>query len=54
MSAEEKEYQAEADLSTLIAAEKIKRDEKRFKAALKCRDEKMSAMQSLDEEKDEY
>lgn len=36
---DEKKWQAESDLRTLIEAEKIKADPERIKAAMKCRDE---------------
>jgi hypothetical protein len=45
---DEKKYMAEADLGTLIEAEKIKKDKPRWNAAMKCKQEKMAAMQSLD------
>jgi hypothetical protein len=54
MTKENREYQAQSDLGTLIEAEKIKKDKTRFAAAMKCRSEKMAAMAALDEEKDEH
>lgn len=44
---EEKKFMAENDLSTLVEAERIKKDKARFTAAMKCRDEKMAAMQKI-------
>jgi hypothetical protein len=46
-AADEKKYMAEGDLHTLVEAEKIKKDKTRFSAAMKCRDEKMAAMQNI-------
>lgn len=45
---DDKKYMAEADLGTLIEAEKIKKNKTRWNAAMKCKQEKMAAMQSLD------
>lgn len=50
----EKEWRAESDLSTLIEAQKIKKDKPRFNAAMKKREERMKMMDSLNEEKKEY
>lgn len=47
---DEKKIMAEHDLHTLIEAEKIKKDKARFSAAMKCRDEKMAAMQKIDKD----
>lgn len=44
---DEKKFRAESDLATLIEAEKIRKDKTRFAAAMKCRDEKMAAMENL-------
>jgi hypothetical protein len=44
---DEKKMIAESDLHTLIEAERIKKDKARFAAAMKCRDEKMTAMQQI-------
>jgi hypothetical protein len=44
---DEKKMMAENDLHTLLAAEAIKKDKGRFAAAMKCRDEKMKAMQAI-------
>jgi hypothetical protein len=44
---DEKKMMAESDLHTLVEAEKIKKDKPRFTAAMKCRDEKMKAMQAI-------
>jgi hypothetical protein len=44
---DEAKWRAESDLGALIEAEKIRKDPKRLKAALACRDDKMKAMQSL-------
>ena len=41
---DDKTYQAEADLRTLVDAELIKKDKKRFAAAMKVRKEKMAAL----------
>ena len=46
-ASDEKKWQAENDLSTLIEAEKINKDKARLAAAMKCRDEKMKAMEAL-------
>ncbi len=46
-TAADKKYMAENDLSTLVEAEKIKKDKARFSAAMKCREEKMAAMQNI-------
>lgn len=39
MAASERDWRAESDLHTLIEAEKIKRDQKRLRAAMKKRKE---------------
>lgn len=44
---DEKEYQAEGDLRTLIEAEKIKRDKNRFSAAMKKRDSMKKDMEKI-------
>jgi hypothetical protein len=44
---DEKKMMAENDLHTLVEAEKIKKDKARFSAAMKCRDEKMKAMEAI-------
>lgn len=43
----EEDYQAESDLRTLAQAEEIKKDAKRFKAALAKAKEKIGALQAL-------
>ena len=45
--AEEKEWRAEADLRTLIDAEKIKADPERLKAAMKKRAEMKKALDAV-------
>lgn len=45
--AEEKKWKAEADLRTLIDAEKIKGDPDRLKAAMTCKREQMDALKNL-------
>lgn len=47
MAAQEKEWKADADLRTLIEAEKIKQDKARYAAAMKKRDEMVSAMKNV-------
>jgi len=51
MTAEEKkrqaEYQAECDLSTLMEAERVKRDGGRMKAAMAMRKKKMEALDQI-------
>lgn len=47
MAKQEKEWAADADLRTLIEAEKIKKDKARFTAAMKKRDEMVSAMKNV-------
>ncbi len=47
-NAEEKRWRAEADLSTLIEAEKIKRDKDRLKAAMKMRRERITELDKLE------
>lgn len=44
----EKDWQAEDDLRTLIAAEKIKRDKKRMTAAMKKKRELQKAINGLE------
>lgn len=46
-AAEKKEWQAEDDLRTLIAAEKIKKDKDRYAAALKVRTKMLADMQAI-------
>ena len=50
---DDKRYRAEADLRTLIEAEKIKGDKARMKAALAVKKEMMAQMEEIDEEVDE-
>jgi len=45
-----KEYRVEDDLRTLIEAEKIKKDSKRFKAAMAKRKERMELMENIKKE----
>lgn len=52
-AADEKKWRADADLRTLIEAEKIKSDKGRLKAALAMKKQLMDQMKSLDEEIDE-
>lgn len=49
--ADDKKMMAESDLHTLVEAERIRKDSARFKAAMKCRDEKMAAMKDISKEK---
>jgi hypothetical protein len=49
-ASDEKKWQAESDLGTLIEAEKIRKDKARHAAAMACRDEKMKAMQALNKD----
>lgn len=51
--ADEKKMMAEHDLSTLIEAEKIKKDSARLKAAMQCKKEKMAMLESLGNKKDQ-
>jgi hypothetical protein len=51
MAKMEKDYQADSDLATLIEARKIQADKTRLAAAMKCRKEKMTALQSLEQSK---
>lgn len=46
------DYQAESDLRTLMEAEKIEKDPKRFKAARECAKRKLEAMMAIAAEKD--
>jgi hypothetical protein len=47
MAAEEKKWKADADLRTLIEAEKIKKDKGRYGAAMKCHAEQMKALATV-------
>lgn len=47
MSAEEKDWQAESDLRTMIEAEKIKADKPRLKAAMAKRKEMQKALSNV-------
>lgn len=46
---QEKKWQAESDLSTLIEAEKIRGNKPRLKAAMSCRSERMKALEEVGE-----
>ena len=47
MSAEEMKMHGDADLRTLIAAEKIKKDPARMKMAMACRKEMMDSLEKV-------
>lgn len=47
-STEDKRWRAESDLSTLVEAAKIRGDAARLKAAMAMRDERLSALKSLE------
>lgn len=44
---DEKKWKAENDLSTLIEAEKIKKDPARMKMVMQCKKEKTAAMDAI-------
>lgn len=44
---DEKKMMAEHDLSTLVEAEKIKKDKARMTAVMQCKKEKMAAMEAI-------
>ena len=44
---EGKKWRAENDMRTLVDAEEIKKDKKRYNAALACAKEKMAAMKKV-------
>lgn len=46
-ASEEDEWQAESDLRTLIEAEKIRKDSKRLKAAMKKREEMQATLKNV-------
>lgn len=48
-SKSEKEWQAESDLRTLIEAEKIKKDQKRLKAAMQQKRKMKKALESVED-----
>jgi hypothetical protein len=50
MAKEEKKWQAESDLSTLIQAEKIKKDKARYAAAMKVHKEQQAALDAIKED----
>jgi hypothetical protein len=50
MAKQEKKWQAESDLRTLIEAEKIKKDKPRFAAALKAHGEAVKQMAKVQKE----
>lgn len=50
MSADEKRWQAEDDMRTLIRAKEIKADKARLKRALKMADEQLKELKGLSEE----
>lgn len=50
MAAQEKKWQAESDLRCLIDAEKIRKDKKRYAAAMKCLDEQKKALAEVEAE----
>jgi two-component SAPR family response regulator len=47
-ASEEKKYMAEMDLKTLIEAGRIKKDAKRYKAAMACHAEQMKMMAMME------
>ena len=47
----DKNWQAECDLRCLIDAEKIKKDKKRYAAAMKAHKEQMAALKNVSDEK---
>jgi len=51
MAKQEKEWRADADLRTMIEAEKIKKDKARYAAAMKMRDEMMKGLEKVGGEK---
>jgi len=48
MMKNDKKFQAEMDLETLISAEKIKKDKARLSEAMKMKDQKMKMLSHLD------
>lgn len=52
-AAMDKQYQAESDLRCLIDCEKIKKDKKRYAAAMKCLADQRKALDDVAEEGDE-
>ena len=52
MAAQEKEWQAEGDLRTLVDAEKIKKDPARMKAAMAKAKEQKTALESVEKKKE--
>ena len=52
MTVQEKKWRADADCSTLIEAEKIKKDKPRLKAAMAYAKEKREAIDSVMEKKE--
>jgi hypothetical protein len=48
---DEKKYMAEHDLKTIIEAERIKKDKKRYAAAMACHKEQMKALASIEADK---
>lgn len=51
MEKQEKEWRADADLRTLIEAEKIKKDKARYAAAMKMHKEQLAALQNIEKAK---
>jgi hypothetical protein len=51
VTADEKEWRAESDLSTLVEAEKIKVDKARLSAAMALKKERMAALEKVGEKK---
>lgn len=49
----DKDYEAENDLKALIEAEKIKKDKKRYAAAMKKHTEQMAALKAVGAKKGE-
>lgn len=50
-ASDEKKYMAEMDLKTLIEAQRIKKDSKRYKAAMACHADQMKMLASVAAEK---
>ena len=50
-ASEEKKFMADMDLRTLIEAQRIKKDAKRYKAAMACHAEQMKQLASIAAEK---
>ena len=51
-TAEDKKWKIESDLRSLVDAEEVKKDKKRYSAAMKLAKEKMAAMKDIQKGKD--